>query len=183
MADFLLLLYSIPSFDRSLSAEVNLDWSVRAENVDRKLFAGINSFYTSQGMNWHGSSVGAKYGVKIDFRAQPSVHALPVLQKLFLFKEEHPDNEQTLSWKKITLLWSKNPDKVYPQVLTSPTLPCPWCPRTEPLVVVATVCSKVTSPGQLSAPLQHKGPQQPLHGHQQSHRIQLQLWQPRNVLS
>ena len=44
MADFLLLLYSIPSFDRSLNGEVHLDWSVGAKNVDRKLFEGINTF-------------------------------------------------------------------------------------------------------------------------------------------
>ena len=43
MADFLLLLYSIPSFDRSLNGEVILDWSVGAKNVDGKLFEGINT--------------------------------------------------------------------------------------------------------------------------------------------
>ena len=47
MADFLLLLYSTPSFDRSLTGEVHLEWSVGAKNVDRKVFEGINTFHTT----------------------------------------------------------------------------------------------------------------------------------------
>ena len=47
---------------------------------------------------------------------------------------------------------------------------------------VATVLGKVTTtPAQLSAALQHKGPHQPLHGHQQSQRIQLQLFQQNRI--
>ena len=47
MADFLLLLYSTPSFDRGLKEEVHLDWSVGARKDQHEIFEGISNLRTN----------------------------------------------------------------------------------------------------------------------------------------
>merc|ERR1712106_695963 len=43
VADFLLLLYSTPSFDRGLKEEVHLDWSVGARKDQHEIFEGAHT--------------------------------------------------------------------------------------------------------------------------------------------